>query len=150
MSVAHDVDVGELDMLDGDAGLLEVRDGAIVVHGVVARLGRNDEHRDVLQVRELAGRAAPLLHARVVRACVREQNRRHQLGRVGDGWVVCNGHVRHAECAGGRDGGEDGVCEGRPGRLDGEDAGDEIGACVGDGPAERTRLRVRQDDGGFL
>jgi hypothetical protein len=56
VTVAVNVAVGEGDEGVGDAGLGEIRSGAVIVGGVVGRLRRNDQDRDVFQVRQLASR----------------------------------------------------------------------------------------------
>ena len=56
VAVAVDADIGELDPGGMDAGLLKVLDGAMIVRRVIGRLRRQDQNRQLLEIRERARR----------------------------------------------------------------------------------------------
>lgn len=150
MSVSKKPHVNQMRILNLHAALPQIIHGTVVVHRMVARLRGDDEHGYACEIYELVWRVRPLLHARVVRARVREDRGRLQLGGIIDWWVVCDRDVRKSELAVGHDRRKHGVDEGWAGGFDGDEALDEVWTCVDDGPAESATLRVGKHHCRFL
>ena len=122
MSVPHEPHVNQMRILNLYATLPQIIHGTVVVNRMVARLRGDDEHGYAREIYQLVRRVRTLLHARVVRARVREDRGRLQLGGIIDWWVVCDGDVRKSELAVGNDRRKHGVDEWWAGGFDGEEA----------------------------
>ena len=145
MPISMNSNITQLHKLHRHTSLLQEEVRAIIVHGMVACLGRLQQGRDLLEIDKLSRRlgledASSGSGAGVV----------HDLGLerrnlVGCGWEVREWDVGETvdTCAGA---GEDTVDEGGSGGLNADDGFDETWGGVGDDPWDESTLRVCDED----
>ena len=149
MAVAGETDRFELDVLGLHARLRQPLREAVIEDTVIPAFTVQEQHRNVLQVFQFA-RGLVLQIARDLARRRFVVERGLQLGRVRDRRIVRDRAVRHAPTE------PAAICvrhlrvvdafDRRRGRFDSDDRLDEIRTRVGNEPAERAALRMRQQD----